>query len=94
MLLTSAGWVAQDSAVEASGFVAVVESGATCTLTLTAGGTSRTAAGPAEPSASTTECPVLSLSRDQLTPGPWSAVLSYTSASTSAASAPTTIEVP
>lgn len=91
---TYAGWNDVSGAVEVGAYAATVESGATCTLTLTQGAAAVTAEGAATPDASTTACGVLAVGRDRLSAGAWQAVVSYASATSSGVAAPVTVEVP
>lgn len=89
------GWDAAARAVVIGGFVGgVVESGGTCTLSLTRGDVSLQTQSPAEPDATTTTCGELVLADGALTAGTWQAVLSYASEGNAGASVPVTIEVP
>jgi hypothetical protein len=93
--LTYSGWDAATQAVEVDGYVAdVAESGGTCTLTLTQGGTSVTASVPANREPSVTSCSGARIGRAQLAPGTWTAVLSYDSATSRGASSPAQVAVP
>jgi hypothetical protein len=88
------GWDAAGRAVVVGGYVdGLVESGGTCTLTLTQGQTSLTGTTQAEPDAASTTCGEVAV-RDGLTPGAWQAVLSYSSAAHSGSSPAVTVEVP
>ena len=58
----------------------ITESGGTCTLTLSDGTTTRTATGPAAPSASSTDCGEgLEVSTKDLSAGTWTAQIAYSS---------------
>jgi len=93
--ITYSGWDAATQAVEVDGYVAdVAESGGTCTLTLTQGGTSVTASVPANREPSVTSCSGARIGRAQLSPGTWTAVLSYDSATSRGASSPAQVAVP
>ena len=96
VVVTYAGWEPSEDAAEVSGFVAgVVEAGGTCRLELRSrGGRTAGVETEAEPDASTTVCGTLSVPRQELSEGTWTAVLSYESATSSAASDPVDIEVP
>jgi hypothetical protein len=94
VVTTYAGWNATSGAVEVGAYAAAVEAGATCTLTLTQGGASVTAEGPATPDVSTTACGDLAVTRDSLAAGTWQAVVRYESVTSSGVSAPVTVEVP
>jgi hypothetical protein len=95
VVVSWSGWVDDQTGVEVDGFVVgVVESGGTCTLTLTRGETSLSATSAAEPDASTTLCAPLYLAGADVAAGSWDAVLSYTSASSTGVSAPAVVAVP
>lgn len=88
-------WNPETSAVEAGGYVSpVVEAGGTCTLELSDERTTVTATVDAVPDATTTVCGGLTVAGTELRAGEWTAVLSYTSSSTSGDSRPLTVEVP
>jgi hypothetical protein len=91
---TYAGWNDASGAVEVGAYAAAVESGGTCTLTLTQGATTVTTQGTATPDASTTACGALAVGRDRLSAGAWQAVVSYASATSSGVAAPVSVEVP
>jgi hypothetical protein len=95
VMVTYAVWEPTSSAVEEGSFVqGVVESGGTCTLTLTKGDTVVTESAPAEPDATTTSCGGISVQGSRLSSGTWSAVVSYESATTSGSSDATEVAVP
>ena len=95
VVLSFVGWNTTTSAVEAGGYLSpVVESGGTCTLALTKGARTVTAAAPAQADASTTSCGNLAVPRAKLTPGTWTAVLRYASKTTTGSSNPTPVAVP
>ncbi|MCA0146215.1 hypothetical protein [Blastococcus sp. LR1] len=95
VFLTYSGWNPAVGAVEVDGHLTVVGTGdATCTLTLTRAGTSVTATVPATPDVNTTWCGGASVPGSQLSPGPWSAVLSYRSGTSTASSEPVEVVVP
>jgi hypothetical protein len=94
VVLGYAGWEPGGN-VEVGGFVAsVVEVGGTCTVTLTRDGRQVEATRPAEPDATTTNCGLLVVPDDQLTPGDWQATLSYRSTTSYGTSQPTLVTVP
>jgi len=64
-----------------------------CTLTMTSGTTIRTASKPATADANTTQCGTVAILGAQLTPGPWTAVISFTSSRGAGAAAPVQIQV-
>jgi hypothetical protein len=95
VVLSFVGWVAQTSSVEGGGYLSpVVESGGTCTLELEKGNRTVTVSSNAEPDASTTACGHLAVPRAKLSAGSWTAVLRYTSPTTTGSSEPSTVEVP
>lgn len=66
--------------VEVRGYVpGINEDGGTCTLTLTKGGQTVTASGAATPDATTVSCGLITINWGKLSPGAWSATLSYSS---------------
>lgn len=81
VVVTAVGWDPSARAAIVRGYAgSVIEDGATCRLTLTKDGVQVSAERAATPDASNTSCGRLSVSDDRLTPGTWTAVLSYTSA--------------
>ena len=94
VVLGYAGWE-PNGTVEVGGFVSsAVETGGTCTATLTQGDREVEVAGPAEPDATVTNCGSLVVPGEQLAPGDWEAVLSYSSASSHGESQSATVTVP
>ncbi|MGH3025673.1 MAG: hypothetical protein ACRDLR_04425 [Gaiellaceae bacterium] len=92
--VTYSDWNAAANVAEASAIVdGVVESAATCTLTLTQGAVVRTIAHRATPSASSTQCGRMAIPGAQLHAGDWSATVRYESAKTYGSSARFTIRV-
>jgi hypothetical protein len=92
--VTFYGWDATRQVVQVGGYVTgVIESGGTCTLTLTQGGRTVTGSGPARPDATTTSCGALTVAGSQLGSGSWSAVLSYRSADHTGTSAAVPVQV-
>jgi hypothetical protein len=95
VVLSFVGFDKATAAVEAGGYLSpVVESGGTCTLSLTQGSRTVTAVSPAQADASTTSCGNLSVPRAHLAPGTWTAVLHYSSRTTTGKSAPMPVAVP
>ena len=95
-LVTYAGPSTDGSGTEVSGFVPdLVESGGTCTTTLTsqAGGETHHLSTEAEADASTTICFAVVFPASDLAPGTWDAVIAYESASSAGSSATTSVEV-
>lgn len=95
LVVTYSDWNADTSAVEAGAFVpGVVESGGTCTLTLTQGGSTVTATAPGDPEASQTTCGALSIPGSEVFSGMWRAVVSYESDTSQATSDGAEVAVP
>ena len=95
VLITYAGWDPSSSAVEVSGIVdRVVDAGGTCTVTLTSGGRSVTASGPATPDVTTTACGSVYVPGAELSGGTWSAVLNFSSDASEGTSDAVEVEVP
>jgi hypothetical protein len=95
VVVTYSGWVDQSSSVEVGAYVAgVVESGGTCTLTLTGPGSTRTATVTGEADAGSTSCPTMAVPGAQLSTGSWTAVVAYRSTDASGTSASATVDVP
>ena len=93
--LNFADWEESSGAAEISGFVSgVVENGGTCRFTLTRGQQSVVAESRGQADATTTVCPSVSVTGDQLTAGTWTAALSYDSGTSTGVSAPVGVEVP
>lgn len=77
-----------NDAVEVGAYVSnVIEDGGTCKLSLTQGSQTVTATTTAVSNARTTDCPTLSVKKNQLASGIWKAVVTYTSSGFSGASA-------
>ncbi|WP_222194132.1 hypothetical protein [Modestobacter italicus] len=95
VVVSSALWNGATAAVEVDGLVPdVIESSGTCTLTLSGDGTSVTTERPGTPDATSTACASLSIPGADLSPGTWTAVLSYESPVSTAASSPVEVEIP
>jgi hypothetical protein len=95
VVLSFVGWNTTTAAVEAGGYLSpVVEAGGTCTLALTKGSRTVTAVAPAQADASTTSCGNLAVPRTRLTAGTWTAVLRYSSRTTTGTSDPAPVAVP
>jgi len=94
VVVTYADWSVADRVVEAAAYVTVVEEPGTCTLKLTSGGRSATAAITALTDASTMSCGGLTVPRDKLASGKWTAVVLYESATSAGTSAPVEVVVP
>lgn len=88
------GWDDDAQVVEVGGFVSgVVESGGSCLLTLSHDGRTVTVEAEGRPDATTTSCGALTVDGDRLEPGTWTAVLTYSSATSSGAADEREIEV-
>jgi hypothetical protein len=94
VVLSVLGWDARAGAVQAAGYVSVLQAGGTCTLELRMGARKVAVSAPAEPDASTTVCGNLTVGRAKVVPGSWTAVLRYSSTTTAGVSAPATVQVP
>jgi hypothetical protein len=93
--ITYAGWNAEASTVEVAGFLpGAVESDGTCTLTLTNAGSSVAATVAGSPDASSTSCGGLVVPGASISPGTWTAVVSYQSSTSRGTSEPTRVVVP
>lgn len=89
------GWNPATSTVEVDGFLGgIVESGGTCTLTLSQGSATAVGSKPAEPDATSTSCAGLSVAGSGLAAGRWSAVVSYESATSLGESPMVEVDVP
>lgn len=95
-VVTYAGFDAVTSSAQVAGYVdGVGPTQGTCTVILTmTGRPAQSTSTTATPDATTTQCGTLSIPRDRLTPGTWTAVLSFTSPDAAGHSSPATIEVP
>ncbi len=84
------------SNLEISAYVPLVESGGTCTATITsvASGKVTTSQGESTPGASTTDCILLTIPVSQLESGLQTVVVSYSSAATQGSSDATEVSVP
>ena len=92
--VTFYGWDPTHQVVQVGGYVTgVIESGGTCTLTLTKDGRSVTGNSQARPDATTTSCGAITVPGAQLSGGSWQAVLSYRSADHAGAAAAVPIQV-
>jgi hypothetical protein len=94
LTVTFSGYDAASSSAQAGGYVDVLESKGTCTLTLSSGSATASATQSASPDASTTSCGAVTIPRSALSSGVWKGVLAYASATTVATSLPIVIEVP
>ena len=95
VLITWNSWDPDGDQLELGALVrGTSESGGTCTVTLTREGETVTASVPGEADVSSTACLGLAVAGDQLSPGRWSAVVSYASDTTEGTSAPVDVDVP
>lgn len=94
VVITSTNWNKASRNVEVSGYVPVVESDGRCTLALQRNGLTKTTQSTGNPDASSTSCGRMTIPGSQLSPGRWTAVITYLSKATRAASSPATVEVP
>lgn len=93
--ISYSGWNAASSEADVGAYVqGIVESGGTCTLTLTKAGRSVVATTTATPSASSTSCGRMAVAGSKLSAGSWSAVASYRSPQHAGTSAPIEVTVP
>jgi hypothetical protein len=93
--LTYYGWDATAGGVEAGGIVMdVVESGGTCTLTLTKGSTTVDESAEAVDNVTSTSCPAMTVAGDRLSSGTWLATLSYESGTSQGTGDAVEIQVP
>ncbi len=92
--ISYAGWDPGSRQVRVNAFVSLVESGGTCTLTVANGTDQRIATGTASADASTTVCAQLTISSATMTPGTWTATVTYTSPAYRGQSAPTNVVIP
>ena len=93
--LTYYGWDATAGGVEAAGIVmGVVESGGTCTLTLTKGSTSVDVSAEAVDNVTSTSCPAMTVPGDRLSSGTWLATLSYESGTSQGTGNAVEVQVP
>lgn len=88
-------WAAKNGYMTVNGRVdGVIETGGTCTLTLTKGNVKKSASRPSEPNATDTSCGQSLIPLSSLSPGEWQAQLSYSSTTSFGTSQSTTVEVP
>lgn len=80
--------------LEVNGFVSeIIETGGTCTLTISKNGTTLSAKSAGSADAQTTTCGEMIIGSGSLSPGQWSATLAYTSSKAEGKSNPTTVEI-
>jgi len=95
IVLSFSGWNVNTTAIEVDGYLTgLVESDGLCTLTLTNGDTSVTTTTPGTPDAKTTSCGGAAVPGDQLSPGAWTAVLTYESSTSHGSSGQVEVQVP
>jgi hypothetical protein len=93
--LTYYGWNPDLEAVEAAGIVlGLVESGGTCTLTLSQGQAAVAVSAKAVDNVTSTSCPAMTVPGARLTPGTWQAVLSYESGTSQGVAEAAEVEIP
>ena len=93
--LTYYGWDAAAGGVEAGGIVmGLVESGGTCTLTLTKGSTVVDVSAEAVDNVTSTSCPAMTVAGDRLQSGTWLATLSYESGTSQGTGDAVEVQVP
>ena len=93
--LTYYGWDPAAGAVEAGGIVmGLVESGGTCTLTLTKGSTAVDVSADAVDNVTSTSCPAMTVPGDRLESGTWQATLSYESRTSQGTGDAVEVQVP
>jgi len=92
-VITSWGFNTFTQQVEVTGYVGgVIENGGTCTLTLEKSGQKVTESKTAIADAQTTSCGLMTVTGNRLSPGNWTAMLSYTSSNVEGSSEPRTVE--
>lgn len=94
VVITYADWEASTSSVEVGAYAALVDPAGSCTLTLTRDATTRVQTIDALADVSTMSCGGFQVGRADLTPGTWSAVVTYASSGSSGTSAPVEVVVP
>jgi hypothetical protein len=94
VVVTRAAWDATAKQVTANAIVpTTLAAGGTCTLTLTMGTQTQTASRAATATADSTQCGVLAIAGTQLTPGTWTAVVSFSAPGVAGTSAPVAVQV-
>lgn len=92
-VITSWGYNAITQQAEVSGYVGgIIENGGTCTLTLEKSGQKVTESKAAIADAQTTSCGLITVARNRLSPGNWTATLSYSSDNAEGTSQPRSVE--
>lgn len=94
VVVTYLDWSASDRVVEAGAYATAVEQPGSCTLTLTSGGQTVTSSIPALTDASTMSCGGITVPRERLSSGTWTAVVIYESATSVGTSAPIEVVIP
>lgn len=91
--ITTADWDAAGSALDVSAIVpTVIEGDGTCTVTLTSGGTTRTATSPGVAASSYTGCQAVEVK--DLASGTWQLRVQYSSTKSAGVSAVRSVQVP
>ena len=72
----------------------IVESGGTCTLTLTKGSTAVDVSADAVDNVTSTSCPAMTVAGDRLESGTWQATLSYESGTSQGTGDAVEVQVP
>lgn len=92
--MSYSGYDAASDSVQASGYIDLIETGGSCTLTLTSGGRSASGSSTASADATTTTCGAVVVPRSALAAGTWDGVLTYSSPTTVAESSHFSVSVP
>ena len=94
VVVTRAAWDASSMQVSANAIIPdAVVSGGTCRLTLTMGSHLATTSRTATATADSTQCGVLTFPGSQLTPGTWTAVVTFTAPTAAGTSSPVPVTV-
>jgi hypothetical protein len=95
LVVTYSGWNAGARTAEVDAFAPrVLATHATCTLTMSLAGVSRTASRRASVGPSSTQCGALTIAGSKLSPGSWRAIVHFSSSDVVGDSNPVTIKVP
>jgi hypothetical protein len=94
VVITYAGWAPDGTGVEVSAYAAAVEGAGTCTLTLTKGTAARSQTIDALVDVSTMSCGGFLIPAGQVPTGTWTAVVAYSSATSTGQSNPIEVVVP
>lgn len=92
-IITNAGFY--NGQVEVRGYISgIYEEGGTCSVTISKGDSKLTKSGKSTKGATTTDCPVITFSRSELSgQGTWTAAISYSSTAAKGTSEPRNFEV-